>query len=148
MQLKPFRMTLNIVTTTWYFTKGIDISDRHVNENGTIGTIRDECFTYTRLWNAMFLEFRRGDTWYLKSGKRPMTGIPEVVVPPTTLCIMGVMWPFPRWWEIDGMELDKLVGQLLSSSPHRGYTCHVTWHTWHYVVHSPWDLAHMILDGY
>ena len=27
--------------------------------------------------------------------------------------------------------------------PHRGYTCHVTWHTWHYVVHSPCDLAYI-----
>ena len=66
-------------------------------------------------------------TW--KSGKRHVTGIPEVVAPPTTLCIMGVMWPIPRWWEIDGMELDLLVGQLQSSSPYQGYTCHVTWHT-------------------
>ena len=150
MQLKSFWTMLNIFTTIWYFTKKMNVSDGHVYENGTIGTFRDERFTYARLWNAMILEFRWGDTWYLKSGKRPVTGIPEVVAPPTTLCIMGVMWPFPRWWEIEGMELDFLVGQLQSSSPYRGYTCPVTWHT---IDTTWWILAmwlgiYLVLDGH
>ena len=28
----------------WYFTKDNDVSDWNVNESGTLGTIRDECF--------------------------------------------------------------------------------------------------------
>ena len=37
------------------------------------------------VWNS------DGVILYLISGKRPVTGIPEVVAPPMTLCIMGVM---------------------------------------------------------
>ena len=45
------------------------------------------------------------------------------------------MWPFPRWWEIDGMELDLLVGQLQSFFPlsRLHLPCDLAY--WHYVVH-------------